>query len=398
MAEFRLGNGLVSRQHCQAKQEPSRRMFMRTMQWHNRRKGRQTGYTLVEIMVVMLISFIVLGGVYRAITRENIDLDKQEIILDMQLNARVALEIIADDIRRTGFLGCSANLAADTTSNAGTADPMQTMTENGVINTDLPIIDALSVEPGGVNYLGVPLAYVDDAPALHATYQAGTDVLSVRYLIGDAPLQTAMAATTTSPLDLLSNDFSYGDILYISNCEFYSLFEKTNCSTTNDPAHALLNTCSATESLAPLPEPSNTTDNLGQAYGRNARVYRLIINTYFIENGSFAISQDNTWTDIVTNIEDLQFQYKWDANGNNDLADDPWCDDPFAADACSAAAAAADIREIKIYVLARSELEYSYTNTTLYDYPNSPYTAAAPGDNRYRYLASAVVTLRNSGL
>ena len=61
------------------------------------------GYTLVEIMVVMLISFIVLGGVYKAITTESIEMDKEEIILDMQLNARAALDIIAADIRKAGF-------------------------------------------------------------------------------------------------------------------------------------------------------------------------------------------------------------------------------------------------------------------------------------------------------
>lgn len=357
------------------------------MQWHNRSKHRQTGYTLVEIMVVMLISYIVLGGTYKVITRETIEFDQEEIILDMQLNAIVALEIIAADIRRTGFLGCGGQLAADTTSNTGTVDPLQAMTSAG--DTDLPIMDALKAEPGGVNYLGVPLAYVDNAPSSHATYQEGTDVISVRYLIGDAQLQTAMIATNFSPIDLTTNDFSRGDILYISDCESYSLFEKTNCSSTTDPAHTTTDSCPSEGT----PNPSNTTTDLGQAYGQNARVYKLVVNTYFIQDGSFAISQNTTGSDIVTNIEDLQFQYKYDANGNNDLADDPWLDDPFAA-----GASATDIREIKIYVLARSDQVFSYTNNNLYDYPNSPYTAAAPGDNRYRYLASALVSLRNSGL
>ena len=378
-------------------------MITRTVQSDNNKTYHShRGYTLVEILVVMLISFIVLGGVYRAITRENIELDKEEIILDMQLNARAALEIIAADIRKAGFLGCAGNLAADTTSNSGTTDPMQANTSAGVINTNLPILDALKADPGGVNYLGAPLAYVNNAPAGHATYQQNTDVISVRYLSGDEPLQTAMAAATTDPIDLDTNDFSRGDILYITDCEFYSLFQKTNCSPTTDPAHATTDSCDSEG----LPNPSNTIVNLGHVYGLNARVYNLVINTYFIQNNnSFAISQNNTNTDIVTNIEDLQFQYKWDQNGNNDLNDDAWIDDPVAAGVDASA-----IGEIKMYVLAISQQVFTYTNTNTYDYPNSPYCSAAgataftcrgttpPNDNFYRYLASAVVTLRNSGL
>lgn len=368
----------------------------------------QQGYTLVEILVVMLISFIILGGVYKALTTESIEYDEEQIILDMQLNARAAFDIISADIRKAGFLGCSGNLVADTTSNSGTTDPIQANTSAGVINTNLPILNALKVDPdpNGINYLGAPLAYVNNVtniPTPHPTYQTGTDVLSVRFLTGDEPLQTGMGTSTTSPLDLNTNDFSRGDILYITDCEFYSLFQKTNCSGTIDPAHATSDSC-ASEGA---PFPSNTTDDLGQEYGLNSRVYKLVISTYFIQGGNLTVSQNNSGsTDIAENIEDLQFRYKWDANGNNDLSDDGWIDDPTAV----AGLTANNIREIEIYVLARSEQVFSYTNNNTYDYPNSPYCSAAgaaaftcsgtatPNDNRYRYLASTVVSLRNSDL
>ena len=403
MGGFRLGSRPIRQQD----NNPDRHKVLRTViRLNNTTRNSRSGYTLVEILVVMLISFIVLGGVYKAITTENIELDREEIILDMQLKARAAIDIIANDVRKTGFLGCSGKLAADTTSNSGTNDPLQVLTTRGSMTAiapsvvpDLPIIDFLRSDAGGVDYLGDPLAYVNDVAAGHATYQAQTDVLTIRYLEGDEPLQTAMAATNTTPIDLGANDFNRGDILYITDCEFYSLFQKTNCSSTSDPAHAIADTCG---SEGP-PNPSNTTDDLGEAYGLNSRVYKLIINTYFIQNGSFAISQNDTGTDIVDNIEDLQFQYKWDANNNNDPSDDAWDNDPFAS-----GATATDIREIKIYVLARSDEVFTYTNTDFYDYPNSPYCSAAatfacrgnapPNDNRYRYLASAEVTLRNSGL
>ena len=53
--------------------------------------------------------------------------------------------------------------------------------------------------------------------------------------------------------------------------------------------------------------------------------------------------------------------------------------------------------------------DYGYTDTNTYVYPNSPYAASSPasfapiaspsdGEHRHRYLASAVVLLRNTGL
>jgi type IV pilus assembly protein PilW len=361
------------------------------IQGNNKISRDRTGYTLVEILVVMLISFIVLGGVYKAITTENIELDKEEIILDMQLNARAALDIIAADIRKTGFLGCAGNLAADTTGNSGPADPIQAHTTAGIVNTDLPILNALR-GAAGVDYLGDPLAYVNNAPASHATYQQNTDVLSVRYLSGDEPLQVDMASATSDPKVLATNTFSQGDILYITDCEFYSVFQKTDSGSTQDIGHV-------TGSLV----PGNSSTDLGQVYRLNSRVYNLVVNTYFIQTGSFAISRNRTGDDIAENIEDLQFQYKWDVNNNNILSDDPWSDTyPLAV--------AAEMGAIRIFVLARSAPVYSYTNTNTYDYPNSPYCSAAgaalftcsgtalPNDNFYRYLASAEVKLRNSGL
>lgn len=368
-----------------------------------------TGYTLVEILVVMIISFIVFGGVYKALTTENIDLNDEQLMLDAQLNARAALEVVADDIRKASFLGCGGDEKANTVSNAGTNDPIQAHTALGtedadITITDLPVLDALKGD-AGIEYLGDSLAYVNNVGGGHVTYQEGTDVLTVRYLTGDAPLQTAMADGTTSPLDLDRNNFGRGDILYITDCEFYSLFQKTNCSSTTDPAHATTDSCG---SEGP-PNPSNTSTDLGQAYGRKARVYKLVINTYFIGTGSFTLYRNRTGagSGIFNNIEDLQFQYKEDTDNDNDLSDQAWSDTFTSAEAVGA---------IKIYVLAQSDPIYSYTDTNTYDYPNSPYFSAAnpfgsanggggspasqaplpqDGEHRYRYLASVEVGLRN---
>ena len=69
------------------------------------------GYSLVEVMVAMVISLIVLAGVYKTITDETIMVERDEAVLDMQNNARAAMARIAGDLRRTGFFGCGGKLS-----------------------------------------------------------------------------------------------------------------------------------------------------------------------------------------------------------------------------------------------------------------------------------------------
>lgn len=183
-----------------------------------------------------------------------------------------------------------------------------------------------------------------------------------------------MASSTANP-QIGTNSLKQGDILYITDCEFYSLFQKTNSDDTQSLEHT------TTGSFT----PNNSTTDLVQAYGPKARVYHLVINTYYIKTGTSSLYRNNT--QVFNNIEDLQFQYKEDTDNDNDLSDQAWSDTFTSAEAVGA---------IKIYILARSDEIFSYTNNNLYNYPNSPYTAApGPNDHRYRYLAAAEVGLRN---
>jgi prepilin-type N-terminal cleavage/methylation domain-containing protein len=101
------------------------------------------GFTLVEVMVAMVITLIVMGGAYRTLTDENVNHDQSEKILDMQNNARVALERITRDVRRAGSLGCGGNLVANTIKNTVIIDPPATTFVN-----DYTIASNLAVPPG----------------------------------------------------------------------------------------------------------------------------------------------------------------------------------------------------------------------------------------------------------
>ena len=71
---------------------------------------RQTGFTLVEVLVAVTISMILLVGVIQifATTKRTYRLD--ESLARLQENGRFATDILARDVRMAGFQGC-ANMA-----------------------------------------------------------------------------------------------------------------------------------------------------------------------------------------------------------------------------------------------------------------------------------------------
>ncbi|MBU0674357.1 MAG: PilW family protein [Proteobacteria bacterium] len=160
----------------------------------------------------------------------------------------------------------------------------------------------------------------------------------------------------------------------------------------------------------------NTTNDLELAYGtlNQASVYRLNIATYFIRDKDLYYNGTNN--KIANNIEDLQFQFIFDTDADNDLTDEAW-QNSFTVGGTTYPAEAA--RAIRVFLLARSEPIYRYLNKTTYDYPNSPYysvvntfgsanggggspASQAPmadkGEYRYRMLASSTIYLRNAGI
>jgi type IV pilus assembly protein PilW len=317
--------------------------------------NRSGGFTLVEVMVAMVISLIVLGGVYRAITDETINLAREEAVLDMQNNARVAIAMIAGDVRRAGFFGCGAG--------------------------------KVSYPVGGYTF-SAPIVFSNNNAAAADDIDDGTDVITLRYLGGDVPLEpnSVLATTTNSdPFKLGRAAFVNGEELLVTDCEEYAVFTKTNGSTT---------------------EPSETVAHvdLNRVYGapQPSRVYSFETSAYRVDGAELKLNGDV----IAENIEDLQFEFVEDLNHDN-VYNDGWSQTFTNAE---------DIGFIRVWVLAMSDPAYTYTDTNTYDYPNSPYhsgTIAAYSTNgagdspasqaaladdkkhRYRYLASAVIDVRN---
>jgi prepilin-type N-terminal cleavage/methylation domain-containing protein len=61
------------------------------------------GMTLIELLVVLVISTILIGGIYRLFVSQGKVYAIQDQVVEVQQNTRAAMEILLRDLRMTGF-------------------------------------------------------------------------------------------------------------------------------------------------------------------------------------------------------------------------------------------------------------------------------------------------------
>jgi type IV pilus assembly protein PilW len=76
-------------------------------------KSYQTGMTLIEIMIALLIGAFLIGGVLEIFINSKQTYRMQEGLSRLQENGRFALEFLAKDIRMVGYWGCLTGLGTD---------------------------------------------------------------------------------------------------------------------------------------------------------------------------------------------------------------------------------------------------------------------------------------------
>ena len=80
----------------------------------------QTGISLIEIMIALLIGTFLLGGVLQIFIGSKQTYRMQENLSRLQENGRLALDLIGRDIRMTGYWGCLARASGDITGGDST--------------------------------------------------------------------------------------------------------------------------------------------------------------------------------------------------------------------------------------------------------------------------------------
>lgn len=79
-----------------------------------RRRLRQPGYTLIEILITLLISIIFIGGAAQIFLNSNRTYQVQSQLAQLQSNARFIVDEFAREIRMAGLFGCNPSTIMST--------------------------------------------------------------------------------------------------------------------------------------------------------------------------------------------------------------------------------------------------------------------------------------------
>lgn len=321
-------------------------------------KKKSTGFTLVELMVVLVILGIISVGTITAIISQSKVYHSEEDIIDMQMNARIAMDRASFLIRMAG-VGCSDSFGNKLTSgNLVTngdvaANPLATMfvTTNNNVST-----------PDQLTMVGA-VAYAGTITGIPANNQITLNTQN-------ANLNASVAAKKyifISPQD--ENRFETiaaisGNTITLSNS--FDSERKTE----------LINSLTA-----------GVTVN---AYQVQAFTIRLVNNSLRIDEN---LVTSSTQLDVSDNIQDLQFQYGLDTNADDDI--DSWLDSTTDID---------QIRAVRIFILARTNKvdrdfidrkTYTLAGVTVGPFTGTDVANLNTHRGVHRYLLESTVAIRN---
>jgi len=95
------------------------------------------GVTLIELLIALVISAILTGGIYRTFIHQQRSYTTQEQVADMQQNVRVAINRMMREVRMAGFGNLQGVLPVSFLGG--------TRTYNDVVNLDTPVAGALTI-------------------------------------------------------------------------------------------------------------------------------------------------------------------------------------------------------------------------------------------------------------
>lgn len=297
---------------------------------------RQTGLTLVEILVAMVISLVLMAGVLQIFQANKQTFVVQESLSLIQENGRTAMRILTEELRIADFWGCrSRDIEIEDNLN---------ITGTGYI--DLLINGGIT----GTNGLGTN----PDTITIEGARSSGTSVSA-------AMPSTAAALPVNSRVGL-----QQGDIVLVTDCNQGDIIQITNPGGSSTIVHNSGNAVN----------PGNSTSNLSQVYDTGAMVFQARQTIYSIINDpdsgepSLFRTEGGVPEELVESIEDMQIEYGERLNASGDMRYVP---------ADEAGLDMNEVRSVRITLVARS----AATNV------------ATGGDGRLRRTFSNTISIRN---
>lgn len=281
----------------------------------------QSGFSLVELMVALIIGLLLIAGVIEVFISSRQVYRVQDMQARMQEDGRYATSVIAEKLSRAGFRGC--NSLKNQGNNAGNTELVNVLTNANDYFWDLEVpIQGHEATNGGWSP-GLPDTIANSGPI------AGTDVITIRTTSSlnievrdhdvavdgeeDSEDYTApliISADNSLPTCDPSTDDKCNNILLVSDCTHAAVFQVTN-----DPDNGIL------EHEAGVGKPGNATADLKGNFAKGT-ITNISSDTFYVKNdanGNPSLYQktlNENAVAIVEGVENMQVEYGIDTNGD----------------------------------------------------------------------------------
>ncbi len=347
-------------------------------------KSHQSGVTLVELMIALVLGLIIAAGVSQIFVSSQKIYRITEEQSRVQESTRFSFEFLTRNFREAGYSGCRAveQLNIQVIANAPTPNYSAQNIVNGsqatsstlwspVLNSDIeddviPETDTISIQKGG---------------SCGAT------------LVGSL-------SSSNANIQILapnSCNISSGDVLMLTDCEDAHIFRATNASNGTNLQTIAHAASQNTGTHFCLNQSGVGTGSCGSGnsklYGSDAELLTFTSLTYYIATGAggqnalFVYdSTTTTKTELVEGIEDMQIKYGVDTD-DNDIADDYQ-----TADVIDTANNWDKVISAEISLLLKTQKDNLTTAQQSFSYNGTTINAT---DKRLYHVYTTVISIRN---
>ena len=330
------------------------------MMQHKKLIRRQSGISLVEILVSLVISLFLLGGIVQVYFGNQTSYTFANALSQVQENGRFALDTVSRDLRVSGSWGC-INFDSGNTNNIGDNLP-------GIPGYDTDLHDFLN---------NPPIQGTNDTGGL-----GNSDTITIS---GSKPGQTNIV----SPFSATTTQFLYSNAVGTLTANDIVLITRCGENDLLIPQEAdIFRVTSVGLGLVPQHQRINHNSTLSQQYENDATIIELQSVTYSIANnpnGEPALfrSEFGNNQEVIEGILDMQVLYGIDS-GNDGYANQYLTADNVID--------FEDVVSVRVTLLVQSTANNVNDVQQRYTFNGIATTAT---DNRLYQVFSTTVALRN---
>ncbi|MDF3124463.1 prepilin-type N-terminal cleavage/methylation domain-containing protein [Rheinheimera sp. 1928-s] len=252
---------------------------------------QQQGFTLSELMIAMLLGLLLTGSVIGVYLSNSKTAELNVVLGELQNASRTTFELMANDIRRSGYIGC------------GNASRVV-----NVLNAANVAGSAWAVWNGGIEGFQQP------APAINGvTPLAGTDAIRLMFGSGRSYSVESHDAALNQLVLSTEHQIQNGDLLILCDETLSSIFSASGTDLTGVSHQANASNCTSGLGFPLLCDGATGT---AKQYAVNAMLMNFDSISWYIAPSTdqqstslFRVRNNSTAEEILYGVSDLQLEF-----------------------------------------------------------------------------------------